>query len=371
MPEARDPDSERALAGVRVIDMASLYAAPLAASLLADFGADVVKLEPPEGDSFRGTRLWPLVARGKRSVTADLRTPEGCALLKRLVAGADVVVENYPAGALDRRGLGWEALSAINPRLIMLSVSCYGADGPYAGRPGSGTIGEAFGGLTHLTGEANGPPMLPSTALGDAVGAMSATIGVLTALFWRERSGRGQHIDASLYEPILHLVAHAAARWSPGSSPARGGSQLPGVLRNVFRASDGRHVALSCSTPRHTTELAELAGAPPHVGLSEQDAAVAAWIAGRPQAEVIAELTRRRLPVTPVNDLEDLLGDPQALARKSLLRLDDEELGELLLAAPAPRLAATPGRIGPINPVLGGANAAIPAEWGAAAVEAT
>ena len=365
MPEAFEPNSERALQGLRVIDMASLYAAPLAASFLADFGADVVKLEPPEGDSFRGTRLWPLVARGKRSVTADLRTPQGCDLLKRLVAAADVVVENYPAGALDRRGIGWEALSAINPRLIMLSVSCFGADGPYAGRPGSGTIGEAFGGLTHLTGQADGPPMLPSTALGDAVGAMSAAIGVLTALYWRERSGRGQHIDASLYEPILHLVAHAASRWSPGAAPARSGSQLPGVLRNVFRASDGRHVALSCSTPRHTAELAELAGAPPQAGLAEQDMAVAAWIAGRPQAEVVAELTRRRLPVTQVNDLEDLLADPQALARGSLLRLEDAELGELLLAAPAPRLGATPGRIGPINPALGSADAQILAEWAA------
>lgn len=369
MTEPHLPGARQALHGIRVIDMASLYAAPLAASFLADFGADVVKLEPPEGDSFRGGRLWPLVARGKRSVTADLRTPDGCALLKRLAIAADVVVENYPPGVLDRRGIGWAALSALNPRLIMLSVSCFGADGPYAGRPGSGTIGEAFGGLTHLTGEANGPPMLPSTALGDAVGAMSATIGVLTALLWRERSGLGQQIDASLYEPILHLAVHAAARWRPEAAPSRNGSQLPGVLRNVFRASDGRFVALSCSTPRHQSELAALAGAAPGADLAQQDAAVAAWIAGRPQAAVLAELVQRRLPVTAVNDLDDLLADPQALARQSLLRLEEAELGGLLLAAPAPRLAATPGRIGPINPPLGGANDEVLSAWtpGAAA----
>jgi crotonobetainyl-CoA:carnitine CoA-transferase CaiB-like acyl-CoA transferase len=367
MPEA----SPAALAGLRVIDMASLYAAPLAASFLADFGADVVKLEPPEGDSFRGTRLWPLVSRGKRSVVADLRTAEGVEALKRLVRGADVVVENYPAAVLQKRGIGWDVLSAINPRLIMLSVSCFGASGPYAERPGSGTIGEAFGGLTHLTGEADGPPVLTSTALGDAVGAMSAAMGVLTALYWRERSGRGQHIDASLYEPILHLVAHAASRWRPGEAPIRNGSQLPGVLRNVFLTADGRHVALSCSTPRHQADLAALAGAPAQASLDEADYAVALWIQQRSQQVVIAELTARRLPVTPVNSLEQLLADPQVCERASLLRLDDPQLGAIVLAAPTPRLSATPGRIGTTDPGLGAHTASVLEAWAPQVAEAT
>jgi crotonobetainyl-CoA:carnitine CoA-transferase CaiB-like acyl-CoA transferase len=186
MPEP-DPG---ALGDLRVIDMASLYAAPLAATIMADFGADVVKVEPPEGDGFRGSKMWPLVARGKRCVALDLRSEEGCAALKDLVARADVVVENYPPGVLDRRGIGWQALSAINPRMVMLSISCFGAAGPYAGRPGSGTIGEGFAGLTHLTGAADGPPTLPTVALGDAVGAMSAVIGVLAALRTPLSAGR-------------------------------------------------------------------------------------------------------------------------------------------------------------------------------------
>jgi formyl-CoA transferase len=343
-----EPDAG-ALAGLRVIDMSSLYAAPLAASILADFGADVVKVEPPEGDGFRGTKIWPLVARGKRCIALDLRTPEGVAVFKQLTAQADVIVENYPPEVLQKRGLGWDVLCALNPRLIMLSISCFGGNGPYAGRPGSGTIGEGFGGLTHLTGEADGPPMLSSVALGDAVGAMSAVIGVLSALYWRERSGRGQRVDASLYEPILQIAAHAGQRWSPGVAPVRNGSRLPGVLRNVYRAADGRYVAISASTVRHQADLVALAGGAYPDG---EDAAVAALIARRPQAEIVAELVSRRIPVTPVNSFEDMLTDPQFAVRRSLRQMNDAELGELLLAAPAPHLSATPGQIGAINPQL-------------------
>ncbi|UXC93547.1 MULTISPECIES: CaiB/BaiF CoA-transferase family protein [Sphingobium] len=338
-----------ALAGLKVIDMASLYAAPLAATIMADFGADVLKIEPPEGDLFRDSKMWPLVARGKRCLALDLRSEEGIDRLKALAAQADVLVENYPAAVLERRGIGWEVLSAVNPRLVMLSVSCFGATGPYQGRPGSGTIGEGFGGLTFLTGTEDGPPMLPSVALGDAVGAMSAVIGTLSALYWRDRSGRGQQVDASLYEPILQIVAHAAQRWEPGRSPERCGSRLPGVLRNVYRTSDERYVAISASTARHAADLLALAGGQG----DDQDACVAAWIATVPQAALVEQLVARRIPVTPVNSLDDMLADPHMRARGSLIHVADEALGDLALAAPAPRLSETPGRIGDVNPPLG------------------
>jgi formyl-CoA transferase len=340
-----------ALGDLRVIDMASLYAAPLAATIMADFGADVVKVEPPEGDGFRGSKMWPVVARGKRCLALDLRSEEGCATLKALVADADVVVENYPPGVLDRRGIGWAALCAINPRLVMLTVSCFGSGGPYAGRPGSGTIGEGFGGLTHLTGQADGPPTLPTVALGDAVGAMSAVIGVLAALRWRDRTGEGQQVDATLYEPVLQIVAHAAQRWTPGDAPGRTGSKLPGVLRNVFATADGHHVAISASTARHKADLVALAGGAE--GEAAEDAAVAGWIATQPLAALLDTLVARRIPVTPVNTIDELLADPQVRERGSLVQVSHDALGELALAAPAPLLTRTPGRIGDIDPPLG------------------
>ena len=354
------------LQGLRVLDIASLYAAPLAATMLADFGADVVKVEPPEGDGFRGTKMWPVVARGKRSVVLDLRSPEGCDQLKRLVARADVLVENIPAKVLAKRGIGWPELSIVNPSLIMLSLSCYGRTGPYADRPGSGTIGEAFGGLTNIIGFADGPPMLPGVALGDGVGAMSAVIGVMMALRGRELTGRGQQVDASLYEPILQVVGQAMQGWSPGQAPQRSGSRLPGnPIRNVYATSDRRFVVISVSTDRHLNELLELAGGDPAI---EPDARLAAWVARGAQAEVVETLSRRRLPVAPVNDVDALLADPHIAARASLIRADDPELGPMVLAAPTPRLTETPAQVRSLGPMLDEHHREVFAEWIGAAV---
>jgi crotonobetainyl-CoA:carnitine CoA-transferase CaiB-like acyl-CoA transferase len=348
-----------ALAGVKVIDIASLYAAPLAATIMADFGADVLKIEPPGGDLFRNSKIWPLVARGKRCLELDLRSAQGLEQLRALIAQADILVENYPVDLLAKRGLSWEALSALNPRLIMVSISCFGATGPYRDRPGSGTIGEGFGGLTGLMGESDGPPMLPSVALGDAVGAMSAVIGALAALHARGVSGRGQQVDASLYEPIMQIVTHAGQRWTPGSPPERCGSRLPGVLRNVYRTADDRFVAISASTARHQAELVALAGGEG----DDEDARVAAWILTVPQGDLVERLVAARIPVAPVNDVDELLADPHVRARESLVHVAHAELGDLALAAPTPRLSGTPGRMGDVNPPLGTDVAAALAAW--------
>ncbi len=340
------------LAGLRVLDIASLYAAPLAATILGDFGAEVIKVEPPGGDGFRGSGLWPAIARNKKSITLDLRQPEGCAVLRELVKAADVVVENYPAQVLEKRGIDWATLSAINPELVMLSLSCYGRTGPYANRPGSGTIGEGFAGLTHLTGPADGPPLLPSVALGDAVGALSMVVGTMMALYWRDTGGqRGQHIDASLYEPILHAVTNATARWKPGQSPQRSGSRLPGsAIRNVYATADGHYVVISASTERHVADLVQLAGGQPG---DDADAVLAAWIRTQPVDGLIATLAAKRLPVARVNDIDTLLADPHIQARGSLLHLQDAELGDTAQVAPTPKLSATPGEIRWLNPGLG------------------
>lgn len=348
-------DKPLPLAGLRVLDISSLYAAPLVATILGDFGAEVVKIEPPGGDGFRGTGLWPVVARNKKSVTLDLRQPEGCALLRELIRHADVIIDNYPAKVLEKRGIAWKDLSAINPKLVMLSVSCYGQQGPYGDRPGSGTIGEGFGGLTRLTGQADSPPLLPSLALGDGIAATNMALGAMMALYWRDaRGGAGQHIDASLFEPILNVLGNAIARWKPGQSPQRCGSRLPGsAIRNVYATRDGQHVVISASTPRHVDDLVALAGGQPG---EDADTVAARWIRTQPLAELRDLLASKRIPVAAVNDLDMLLADPHVQARGSLTRQHDPELGDVALAAPAPRLSASPGSIRWINPGLGAHN---------------
>ena len=357
-PHALEPGrSPRPLEGVRVLDIASLYAAPLAATLLADFGAEVIKVEPPGGDGFRGTTMWPVVARNKKSITLDLRQTHGCELLKELVAHADVLVENYPAAVLAKREIGWKELSARNSDLVMVSVSCFGQTGPYAERPGSGTIGEGFGGLVHMLGAADGPPLLPSFPLGDALGAMNAAIGTMMALYWRDAGqsrtargtarGRGQQVDASLYEPVLFAISQVMARWKPGAAPQRSGSRLAtSAIRNIYATRDARFVAISASTERHVVDLVKLAGGTEEAAnLQDADPTVAGWVARHDQASVVAQLVAARIPIAPVNDVEKLLHDPHIAARKSILRVDDDELGPLALVQPSPKLSQTPGAI--------------------------
>ena len=342
------------LAGLRVVDAATLYAAPFVSTVLADHGADVIRVEPPGGDPYRHRSLWPVLARNKRSITLDLRSDEGCALLRLLAARVDVLVLNMLPRQLEQRGLTWERLSAANPGLVLVCVTSFGLDGPKADLPGSGTLGEAFAGVTHMTGEADGKPMLASVAAGDAITGYVGAFGVLAACLERVRTGRGQVVDVNPVDALLHVAAPALADCVPDAPPpGRLGGRLAGSpVRNTYRCADGSWVAISCSTPRHLDELLELAGAP-HASAATADAAVAAWISTLDRAEVVERMGARRLPVVPVHDARSLQTDPHVIARGSIRTVATPEAGERAVAAPAPRFPASPAPVPPPCAELG------------------
>ena len=359
----------KALQGLRVVDLSTLLAAPQVSALLGDFGADVVKVEPPEGDPLRrlgvvrGGRSVPysLASRNKRIAQADFTSGDGLDQVRRLIDAADVVVVNQPRKLLERWGLTYEQLSARNPRLVYVWVTCFGADGPYADLPGNGSLAEAFGGLTHLTGDPEGPPMLPSSALGDPLVALSGLIGTLVACYARDVNGApGQLVDVSMYEPVMTLLGLPVAAWDgTGDPPMRTGSRVAGgVPRNVYRTRDDRWIVLSGTTDGQVARVLSVIGldtpeAHVRYGTSaarlavadELDALVADWIRGQLRDDVVATFRRERVPVSPVNDLADLVADPHVLARQSVVHLKDADLGAVNVAAPTPHLSATPGTI--------------------------
>jgi crotonobetainyl-CoA:carnitine CoA-transferase CaiB-like acyl-CoA transferase len=374
-----------ALTGLRVLDISTFLAAPQISAMLGDFGADVVKIEPPKGEALRSigaqrdgaSLMWAMASRNKRTITLDLETPRGQAILRELVTKVDVLVENYPAATLDAWGCSYEALAACNPDLVMVSVSCYGASGPLADRPGAGTLAEAFGGLTHMTGDADGPPMLPSIPLGDTLVAFSGVIGALVAAYHvKVNGGGGQHVDVSMYEPVLTLLQSTITAWDPSSSdppPHRSGSRVPtGVPRNLYRSRDGRWVVVSGTTDRQVARILALIGHDTEEGRArfarsadrlrhadELDGLVASWIAEHDADRAIAELERNRVPVAPVHDVPGLLADAHIAARGSLVTVDDPRMGQVTLVAPTPRLEGTPGAIRFTGPAIGAHNAEV------------
>ncbi len=372
-----------ALAGLRVLDMSTLLSAPQVAAILGDLGADVVKLEPPAGDPLRRigaqrdgeSLMWALVNRNKRAITCDLGHPEGRAAFRRLLPALDVIVENQPADLLARWECRYADLAAVNPRLVVVSVTCYGRTGPYAARPGAGTLAEAFGGLTHMTGEPDGPPVLPSLPLGDTLTALAGVVGALAACYRRDvGGGGGQHVDVSMYEPVLAMLAPALVAWSEGDPPPmRTGSRVPGgAPRNVYRAADGRWLVVSATTDAQVERVLTLLGddlearrarfgrsADRLERADELDGIVAAWIGTLPGADVLDALLRERIPAAPVNDLAAILADPHVGARGDIVTVDGGPAGPLRMVAPFPKLAATPGTVRSPGPALGAHNAAV------------
>jgi len=381
-----------ALAGLRVIDCSRLIAGGVLATLLADHGADVVKVENPRGGDplrtwlrDRGELWWKVYARGKRSITLNLTQPRGQALLRRLARDADVVIENYVPGTFEGWGLGWDALSKENPRLVFARVSGWGQDGPYRDRPGFGTMVEAMSGFAHTTGEANGPPTLPSFPMADMVAALAGCTAVLAALRQRDQvSGLGQVVDISLYEPLLSVLGPDAAGYALDGAvrERRGNTSDNASPRGTYRTRDGKWIALSASTPASTTALFGALGLA-HVLDDERfatndarvrhsdlvDGTLATAIGARTLDEMRSLFESSDLTACPVYDAADIAKDPHVIARGILVDVPDPALGAVRMTAPTPRLAATPAEIRWPGPQLGAHNREVYGALGISAAE--
>ncbi|HEX6778238.1 MAG TPA: CoA transferase [Ktedonobacterales bacterium] len=377
------------LAGIRVLDIATMAAAPWTAAYLAEFGADVIKLEYPRGgDPQRhwGTPkngiplFWKSMARNKRSITLHLGRPEGAAIFKRLVASADVVIENFRPGTLDRWGIGYETLQAINPPLIMLSITGFGQHGPYRTRPGFGTLAESLSGFAHLTGQPDGPPTLPNLPLADGLAGVTGAFAVMLALYYRDaRGGVGQAIDLSLCEPLLRLIEPALLDFDQlGIARGRIGNRSDHVApRNAYLCGDGHWISISASAPSIFERLMVAIGRPelrtdPRFSVNsarvahidELDTIIAGWIGERPRAEVIALLEQAEVAVAPINDIPDVFADEHFQARESFTAIEDPDLGMMRLVNVVPRFSHTPGRVLTTGPDLGQHNAEVYGEIG-------
>lgn len=373
MAEDQAPAADLPLSGITVIDCGQVVAGPTIAMILGDFGAEVIKVENPQGGdqgryfgrSKNGVPLtWKQLSRNKKTITLSLSKPAGQALFCRLIeeTQADVLVESFRAGTFEKWNLGYERLRALSPGLTMVRVSGFGQTGPYKDRPGFGTLAEAMSGFAHITGQPDGPPTLPSLPLGDTVSALYATIGVMLCLYRRDakKAGRGQSIDVSLLESLYTmLTGHAVVYDQLGMPGRRTGSRTAGSApRNVYRTKDDRWIAIAGSTQALTERLFREMRRPELIedprfktnrdrvaNVEALDEIVGAWVGERTQAEVIAQLVRAEVAVAPVADFEQLAEDPHLVARKTLTVIDDPELGTLRMPDVLPKLSETPGRI--------------------------
>jgi len=384
----RFPDSPDALAGLRVVEMGQLIAGPFAAKTLGDFGADVIKIEAPGGgDPLRNWRLlkdgtsvwWQVQSRNKRSLALDLRTPEGQDIARQLVAEADVLVENFRPGTLEGWGMGWDALRALNPGLVMLRISGYGQTGPYRDLPGFGLIGEAMGGLRHLTGEPGRVPVRCGISIGDTLAALHGTIGVLMALYHRKvNGGQGQVIDVALHEAVFNVMESLLPEYSAfGVVREAAGSALPGIApSNAYRCVDGYVLVAGNGDSifkRLMTAIGrdDLAAAPDLAGnagrvarVAEIDAAIGVWTAPRTVPEVLAILAEARVPAGKVYSAKDIAEDPHYRARDMILTQTTRDGYDVEVPGVVPKLTGTPGRVRSSAPGLGDDTDAVLAELG-------
>ncbi|MEV1007318.1 CoA transferase [Streptomyces sp. NPDC049881] len=357
------------LEGLRVLDLATLFAGPLAATMLGDFGAEVVKVEHPRrpdpsrghGPSKDGVGLWwKFLGRNKRTITLDLSTPGGRDVLLRLAADADVVIENFRPGTLERWGLGWEELSAANPRLVLARVTGFGQFGPSSRRPGFGTLAEAMSGFAAVTGEPDGPPTLPPFGLADSIAALSTAYAVMTALAGRDRTGAGQVVDMAIIEPMLTVLGPQATWYDQLGyvQPRTGNRSTNNAPRNTYRTADGSWVAVSTSAQSIAERVMRLVGRPEFIDeewfatgagrarhADELDEAVASWIGRHDRAQVLAAFEKAEAAIAPVYDIRDAMADEQYRALGTFTSVEDEELGQVTMQNVLFRLSGTPGGI--------------------------
>ncbi|KHL18984.1 formyl-CoA transferase [Mumia flava] len=366
------------LSDIRVIEMGQLLAGPFCGQLLGDFGADVVKVEDPgAGDPMRqwgrekphGQSLWwPVVARNKRSVTANLRDERGQDIVRELVAHSDVLVENFRPGTLERWGLAPEDLWQINPRLVITRVTGFGQSGPYARRAGYGSIGEAMGGIRYVTGDPDKPPARAGVSLGDSLAATFACVGTLVALHARTSSGRGQVVDAAIYESVLALMESMVPEWQiAGYQRERTGTVLPNVSpSNVYPTRDGESILIAAN---QDTVFRRLAAVMEQPGLAEDaryathgargaamdelDEVIARWTAGIDADDLLGRLEQGGVPAGRIYRARDMLADPHFAARDAIVRLTHPQFGEFPVQNVAPKLSETPGAVRHLGPELG------------------
>jgi crotonobetainyl-CoA:carnitine CoA-transferase CaiB-like acyl-CoA transferase len=377
---ASEQRDRRPLAGVRVLELGTYIAGPFCGTLLAEFGAEVIKVElPGNGDPCRrygspspapdASYMFLSEGRNKKSITLDLRTPEGAEIVKRLVREVDVVVENFQPGTMERWGLGWDVLHAENQGLVMARISAYGQTGPMSSQPGFGRVAIAFGGLGYITGYPDRAPTSPGTAtLADYMSGLFAANGVLLALRAREQTGTGQYVDMALYEAVFRIldetapVYAASGRVRERSGPASHNS----VPHSNYPTAEGRWISIACTNDTIFSRLAAATGHPELAGAgkwgtyqqrrADEDAVnayVADWTGSRTRHELVEICRRFEVPCGPIYSIAEIFEDEQYAARGNLLQIEDERVGSVVIPNTVPRLSGTPGGVDTLGPTLG------------------
>ncbi len=366
------------LRDIRILDVATFIAGPFCATLLAEFGADVIKVEMPgRGDPMRqmgqqhnGVGLtWAQEGRNRRGISCDLRNPKGQRLVRELAKHCDVLVENFRPGTMERWNLGYDALSEVNPRLVMVRVSGYGQTGPYSEKPGFGRVAQAYGGLTYLAGFPDQPPVTPgSPTIADYLAGLYGAYSTLVALEHRRATGRGQVIDISLFEGVFRILDNLTIAYNKlGLVRERSGTATANVVpHNHYPTRDDRWVAIACTTDRIFERLAEAMGRAEMGGdpryatgaarvenRDEVDAAVSGWTRTLDMDDLVRELDEREVPVSPINSIADIFRDPHFASRGSIVEVDDPILGPTRMPGVVPRLSDSPGRVERLAPSLG------------------
>lgn len=376
---------QMALDDLRVIDAATLFAGPLAATMFGDFGADVIKVEHPKGDPVRkhgyskdGINLWwKMIGRNKRNVSLNFGTPEGQEMLLELVRQSDVLIENFRPGTLEKWNLGPERLHEVNPRLVIARVTGFGQYGPWARRPGFGTLAESMSGFAAMTGEPDGPPTLPPFGLADGITALTTAFAIMFALHARERTGKGQVVDMAIFEPIMAVLGPQPIWYDQLGvlQERRGNRSVNNAPRNTYRTKEGRWVAISTSAQAIAERVMHLVGHPEvieepwfqsgaerakHADLLDE--LVGSWIAERPYDEVIAKFEEAQAAVAPIYQMDDIFNDAQYQARGTLTTVEDDELGPIRMQNVLFQLSQTPGQIRWPGEPIGARNAEVYAE---------